>query len=140
MAEDRGIWIYAVAPTVRREWFGAADGVGSRPVWPVYAAGLAAAVSGVDAAEFGPEAVARRLSRLDRPEDRMWVSQTAQRHRAVVEKIASHQPIVPMDLGILCPDEAAVASLLAERRDEFASLLTQVAVPRVYAQAFAGCR
>lgn len=127
MAEDRGIWIYAVAPTVRREWFGAADGVGGRPVWPVFAAGLAAAVSGVDAAEFGPEAVEARLARLDHHEDRAWVSQTARRHHAVIEKIAAHQPVVPMRLGTLCPDEVAVASWLTERHDELAAMLTRSA-------------
>lgn len=89
MADDlggvgrRGIWVYAVATCVRREWFGQADGIGGRPVWGVTAipGRLAAAVSGISLGEFGPEA----LNRADRARLE-WI---ARAHRDVAGIVAA---------------------------------------------------
>jgi hypothetical protein len=113
MGEGRAIWVYAVAPVVRREWFGAGDGVGNRPVWPVLANGLAAAVSGVSLDGYGPDAIATRA------DDPGWLSETARQHQTVIAMISEHQqPVVPMPLATLCADEASVIDFLDERRGE----------------------
>jgi Gas vesicle synthesis protein GvpL/GvpF len=38
-AGGRGVWVYAVAATIRREWFGRADGIGGRPVLGIAGSG-----------------------------------------------------------------------------------------------------
>jgi hypothetical protein len=121
MAEGRAIWVYAVAPVVRREWFGAGDGVDCRPVWPVMADGFAAAVSGVSLDGYGPEAIATRA------EDPGWLTETARRHQTVIAKIAEQQPVVPMPLATLCPDEASVVAYLTERHGDLSRAIDRAA-------------
>jgi hypothetical protein len=127
LSGGRGIWVYAVAATIRREWFGSADGIGARPVWGITgrggpaAGGLAAAVSGVSLEEFGPAVLHRNLADPD------WRDRTALTHWRVADLVAAHLPAVPMQLGAVYPDEAAVVSMLADRRAEFAAALLNVA-------------
>jgi hypothetical protein len=114
MGDARALWIYAVAPVVRREWFGQADGVGARPVWPVMADGMAAAVSGISLDEYGPDAIASRA------DDPGWLAEIARRQRSVIAKVAAHQPVIPMALATLCDDEASVIAFLTDRHGELA--------------------
>jgi hypothetical protein len=119
--------VYAVAATIRREWFGGADGIGGRPVWGIAgpggpaAGGLAAAASGVSLEEYGAEAVRRQLA------DPAWRQRIMLEHRRVVGLVAAHLPVVTMQLGAVYPDEAAVADMLAARRAEFTAALLNVA-------------
>jgi hypothetical protein len=128
-AGGRGVWVYAVAATIRREWFGRADGIGGRPVWGIAgsggpaAGGLAAAVSGISLDEAGPEALRRA--------DRARRDLTMRAHRHVVSIVAAHLPVVPMPAGIVYPDEAAVIRMLAARRAEFTAGLLNVAAAAV---------
>jgi hypothetical protein len=121
MGDPRALWIYAIAPIVRREWFGQADGVGERPVWPVMAAGIAAAVSGISLDEYGPDAIETRA------DDPGWLEEIRHRHQSVIAKVADHQPVVPMALVTLCSDEASVAAFLKERHDELARAIDRPA-------------
>jgi len=135
LSGGRGIWVYAVAATIRREWFGGADGIGVRPVWVIAgrggpaAGGLAAAVSGVSLAEFGADALHRNLA------DPHWRDRTTLTHWRVVDLIAAHLPVVPMQLGVVYPDEATVVTMLAARRAEFTAALLNVAAASPAARA-----
>jgi len=119
----RGVWVYAVAATIRREWFGRADGIGARPVWAItgrggpVAGGLAAAVSGVSLDEFGPEALAARTRR----------ERAIRAHHHVIGIVSAHLPVVPMPLATVFPDETAVIRMLATRRAEFTATLLNIA-------------
>lgn len=76
-------------------------------------------MSGISLDEADPEALRRA--------DRAWQDLTARAHRHVVSIVAAHLPVVPMPVGTVYPDEAAVIRMLAVRRAEFTTALLNVA-------------
>lgn len=121
MAEDAGIWLYALAGRIDREWLGGLTaGVAGQPVGTVNAGGLTAAVSSVSLDEFGEEPLRRNL------EDLPWLEAVARGHHRVIALIAQHAPVIPMRLATVYRDEAGVAELLTTRREHFAGVLEKV--------------
>jgi len=121
MADDAGAWVYAVAGGIQREWLDGVSGVAAGSVHSVAAAGLAAAVTAVNLAEFGEEALRDRL------EDLSWLETTARSHHSVIEAVGLHAPVVPLRLATIYHGDAGVAAMLAERREAFAATLGRVA-------------
>jgi len=120
MTADEGTWVYAVAGSIREEWFNGTAGVAGRPVRAVTAAGLAAAVTRVSLAEFGEEPLHRHM------EDLAWLEATARAHHHVIEIVARHGPVIPMRLATVYYSDAGVADLLARRQAEFADVLAWI--------------
>ena len=79
---------------------------------------LAAVVAPVDLAEF--DDLAERLN------DRDWLEQKVREHEAVLRKVASDGPVVPLRFGAVYRDLEDVSRLLAERREQFAADLERV--------------
>jgi len=121
MAEDFGSWAYAVAGGMERDWLEAMTGVGGRPVHPVQAAGLSAAVTAVRLEHYGEEPLRRQL------EDIGWLEATALTHHRVIETIARRTRLIPMRLATVYHSDAAVAAMLAARRDDLIAALARVA-------------
>jgi gas vesicle protein GvpL/GvpF len=120
MAEDHGAWAYAVAEAIEGGVLDGLAGVAGQPVRTVTAAGLTAAVSAVDLADFGEQALRRNL------EDLAWLEAAAWAHHHVIEAIAHHTPVVPMRLATVYRGDESVADMLAERRYDFEAALTTV--------------
>lgn len=120
MAEDRAVWVYAVARRIDNDWLDGAAGVDGGPVRAVEAAGLAAAVTAVNLDEFGEEPLRRHL------EDLSWLDTTARTHHHVIEIIARHEPVVPMRLATIFHGDGSVADMLTQQREGFAAALHQV--------------
>lgn len=118
MAENAGIWVYAVAGAARWDDL---TGLAEQPVHSVKAAGLAAAVSTVSLDEFGEEALRAHL------EDLAWLEATARMHHQVIEKVAAGGPAVPLRLATVYSSADKVAALLAERHEDFEVALDRVA-------------
>jgi hypothetical protein len=120
MAEDHGVWAYAVAEDIRSGVLAGVTGIAGQPVHTVTAAGLTAAVSAVDLAGFGEQALRRNL------EDLAWLEAAAWTHHRVIEAIAHRAPVVPMRLATVYRGDESVAAMLAERRYDFEAALTTV--------------
>lgn len=120
MAEDYGVWAYAVAETIEDGVLDGVTGVAGQRVHTVTAAGLTAAVSAVDLADYGEQALRRNLENL------AWLEAAAWAHHHVIEAIARHAPVVPMRLATVYRGDESVAGMLAERRYDFEAALTTV--------------
>src|SRR5689334_9913235 len=113
MAENHGVWAYAVAESIQGGVLDGVAGIAGQRVHTVTAAGLTAAVSTVDLADFGEQALRRNL------EDLAWLEAAAWAHHHVIEAIARHGPVVPMRLATVYRGDESVAAMLAERRYDF---------------------
>ena len=90
MANDLGVWAYAVVGGVQEEPLSRLSGVGGTPVRAVRAAGLAAVVATVGLEEFGEAPLRRNLENL------AWLDATARAHHQVIQALADAGPVVPM--------------------------------------------
>lgn len=117
MAEDTGVWLYAVTRTVDG-WDGLA-GVEASPVRPIEWEGLVALGSTVDLAFFGEAALKRNLEDLD------WLAATARAHDHVV-RAATHRAVaVPLRLATVYLDDDRVRAMLEARNADFRDALRQ---------------
>jgi hypothetical protein len=121
MADDAGVWMYAVADGMAPEWFGDVAGIAGEPVRVIAAGGLSAAVTTVSLAEFGEQALRRNL------EDLAWLENVARIHHEVIEVAAQHGPVLPMRLATIYHDDESAIATLAQRADDFTVALRRVA-------------
>ncbi|WP_432839653.1 GvpL/GvpF family gas vesicle protein [Dactylosporangium sp. CA-092794] len=121
MTDDDGVWLHAVARDLDPGALAGLSGVGGGPLRAVEAAGLAAVVSSVGLDEFGAEPMRRNLENL------AWLEAVARAHHGVVDAVGRHGPVVPARLGTVYLDDARVRAALAERHDDFVTVLERVA-------------
>lgn len=121
MADDFGVWAHAVARGLGPEQLAGITGVGGNPVRTVESAGLVAVVSPVDLGEFGAEPLRRNL------EDLAWLEVIARAHHDVVDAVTHLAPVAPIRLATVYRDDAGLAEVLAQRRDDFIAALDRVA-------------
>ncbi|MBV9445943.1 MAG: GvpL/GvpF family gas vesicle protein [Streptosporangiaceae bacterium] len=120
MTERRWVWMYGVAGDDLDARASGAAGVGGASLRTITAAGLTGIVGDVTDREYGEAALRRNLEDLD------WLARTARAHHAVLETVAGGGPVVPMRLATLFADDAAVASMLRERADDFRRALSLI--------------
>jgi gas vesicle protein GvpL/GvpF len=120
MAEDYGVWAYAVAGPVPAGVLDGVTGMAGQPVHTVTAAGLTAAVSTVSLADFSEQALRANL------EDLAWLEAAAWVHHRVIEAVARHVPVVPMRLATVYRGGESVAAMLTGRRHDFEAALSSV--------------
>ena len=114
-------------------------GVADTPVRVVEEGGLAAVVGTVSIDEFGEQVRDARL------EDLQWLERTARQHDAVVRASVDVATTIPLRLGTVFTDEAALRGRLAELHDSALRVLdrldgreewgVQLFVPRSAAEA-----
>jgi hypothetical protein len=80
-------------------------------------ADLTAVVGSVDAAAFGESSIASMLGDLAN------IEPIGRAHHEVVATIAEQNPVVPLRLATIYPDDITVGALLAEHHDELTELL-----------------
>jgi hypothetical protein len=119
--QRRGAWLHGVVRDVDAARLATIGGIDGHPVRLVRGAGLTAVVSSVPMAEYGEEALHRNL------EDLSWLERTARAHHQVVEELFRAGPVVPARLATVYHDAERVATVLAERRDQFAGTLDRFA-------------
>jgi Gas vesicle synthesis protein GvpL/GvpF len=114
-----GVWLYAICRDGTATQ--APAGVDADPVRAVRHAGLAAVVSDVPLAEYGPEPLRRHL------EDLRWLERTSRAHHGVVATLfRASTPVIPAPLATIYLGDDGVVALLDERAAEFAEVLDRV--------------
>ena len=117
----QGVWLYAVTRTdIAADDLGAVRGVAGELVRVIRTADLAAVVGTVGLDEFGEAPLRRNMEDLD------WLAATARAHDAVIGAVVRCGPTLPLRLATLYVDDDRVATLLADRRPEFAAILSAV--------------
>ena len=112
MAEERGIWLYAVTRRGAGA-VGALSGVAGEALRTIEAGGLMALVGDVPLDTFGEQALRRNFEDLD------WLGAVARAHDAVIGAVAGIGPVVPIRLATVYRDDDRVRRVLEERADEF---------------------
>lgn len=122
MSERDGVWLYAITrDEIADAELAEVTGVAGEPVRIVRTSDLAAVVGTVGLGEFGEQPLRRNIEDLD------WLAATARAHDRVVGAVLRCGPTIPLRLATLYLDDDRVATLLAERRTEFAAALRAVA-------------
>lgn len=108
------VWVYAVTTEVEPEQLSGVTGVAGEPVRAVTEAGLSAVVGTVGDTGHG-----------DRPLTRLLVGLTAietagRAHHQVIASLAEDNPVLPVRLATVYPDDGTIRRQLAERRAELA--------------------
>jgi gas vesicle protein GvpL/GvpF len=83
-------------------------------------------VSEVDAAAYAPEQVEARVGQLE------WLAPRAEAHDRVVTAAADGAAVIPLPIFSLFRDEAAIRTMLVERRDELSRLFARLRGAREY--------
>ncbi|MGW0177767.1 GvpL/GvpF family gas vesicle protein [Nocardia sp. NPDC003345] len=121
MAEDTGVWLYAVVGDDRLpDELAEITGVAGEIPRVVTSGPLAAVAGSVPLAVFGDEPLRRNLEDLD------WLEATARAHDAVVSVLLRQGAVVPLRLATVFHDDRRVRDLLHERRADFESALALV--------------
>ncbi|MFD3457468.1 GvpL/GvpF family gas vesicle protein [Streptomyces sp. NPDC058691] len=81
---------------------------------------LAAAVSGVPAADFQEAALRRHL------EDLEWLETVARAHHTVIEGLSARATVLPLRLATVYLDDARVGAMLADGREMFTACLARL--------------
>ena len=92
-------------------------GVAGAPLERVAAAGLAALVTHVPAAEFAQEPLARNLNDLS------WLERVARAHEAVLDTALAQGTIVPLRMCTIFESEHGVREMLERRRESLSDAL-----------------
>jgi hypothetical protein len=123
MSDDQAVWIYVVGACPFPGVPEAMTGVGGEDVRVIEAAGLFAVVGSVSLAEFGEEALRRKL------DDITTLEAMARSHHRVVDSAAilKQRRVVPARLTTMCHDDSGVSAMLTKRRDDFMAVLEQTA-------------
>lgn len=121
MAEETGVWLYAVTRGQITARLTELRGVGGEPVRSVKADDLLAVVSSVSLDEFGETALQRNLEDLD------WLAATARAHDTVVNAVVRAAPTVPFRLATLYLGDERVRGLLVGYHDELGAALDRLA-------------
>jgi hypothetical protein len=115
------VWAYCVARAGEPGEFGHLVGVASSgAVERIEAAGLAALVSRVPAAEFTADALQRNLNDID------WVERVARAHESVLEHALATATIVPLRLCTIYETGDGVRAMLERDRDTFVEVLSSL--------------
>ena len=118
MAEPTASWLYAI--TAERVALPEAGVAGEQPR-TVAAGGLIAVVGTVELAEFGDEALHRRLN------DLATLERIARSHHEVVARAAAQTTVLAARLATLMRDDDSVTAMLARREPELRAALARVA-------------
>ena len=121
---DRVYYVYGIVPPSTGV-AGAPAGVDDTPVEAIVVGEVAALVSRLDAAAYGPNVD-------DRIADVVWLGPRASAHDAVLTWASDAGPVVPLPILSMFRTEDAVHAMLAERRGELSALLERVARGREY--------
>jgi hypothetical protein len=121
---DQLCYVYAVVPA-RTAVEVAPAGIDDRPISLIVEGDVAALVSVVDAAAYGP-GVDERVA------DVAWIAPRATAHDAVLTWASDVGPVVPLPILSLFRTRQAVEAMLGERRAELNSLLASVARGREF--------
>jgi len=110
------VWVYAVTTDVDTGQLSGVTGVGGEPVRAVTEAGLSAVVGTVTDKDHG------------KPLTRLLVGLTAietagRAHHQVIASLAEDNPVLPVRLATVYPDDATIRGLLAGRRAELAAMV-----------------
>lgn len=118
-ADDGGelLWAYCVLSASGPTPSGVTGVAADAAVERIEAAGLAALVSKVPAAEFGEEPLRENLN------DLAWLERTARAHAVVLDQALATATIVPLRLCTLYETEDTVRQMLARERGAFAHAL-----------------
>jgi hypothetical protein len=118
-SDDRGelLWVYCVLRAREEQPLGLSGVHESGAVERVVAAGLAALVSRVPRAQFGPEPLRRNLNDLG------WLERVARGHEAVLEAALATNTIVPLRMCTLYESVQGVRDMLESERDTLAGAL-----------------
>ena len=116
-AEDKVVWVYAVAADLDPGRLSGLTGVGGEPVRAVVEGDLCAVVGSVDAAVFGEKSLASPLA------DQTNIEMIGRAHHQVVATVASDGPVVPLRLATIYADDLTIRVLLAERLAELTVML-----------------
>ena len=129
------VWVYAVTTEVGTEQLSGVTGVAGELVRAVTEAGLSAVVGTVGDTSHG-----------DRPLTRLLVGLTAietagRAHHQVIASLAGDNPVLPVRLATVYPDDETIRRQLAERRAELAVMVesfrgTQEWGVKVYADPY----
>lgn len=121
MAEELGVWAYAIASRLRPIQLGGVTGVDREPLRTIEMGELTAVVGTVHLDEFGEEPLRSKLDDLDS------LDVIARAHHDVVALTARCAPTVPMRLATVYHNDEGVAAMLTERRDGLVAVLEQIA-------------
>jgi hypothetical protein len=111
------VWVYAVTTDVDSEQLSGVTGVGGEPVRAVTEAGLSAVVGTVSDDEHHGKPLARLLVGLTA------IETAGRAHHRVIAGLAEENPVLPVRLATVYPDDATIRGLLAERRAELAAMV-----------------
>jgi hypothetical protein len=117
---DAGVWLHGVVAEAAPATLSGITGIAGTPVRAVSVAGLVAVVSDAPLAEYGEEALRRKL------EDLAWLERAARTHHAVVDALSRAGAVVPARLATVYRDDDRAARVLAGRRGELADTLARL--------------
>lgn len=121
MAEDTGVWLYAVTLDAGPSPLTGHRGVAAEAPRTIAAAGLVAVVGDVPLDAFGEAALRRNLEDLD------WLAAIARAHDVIIAALGEAGPVVPIRLATVYRDDESVRLVLQRRADEFGTTLDRVA-------------
>jgi hypothetical protein len=113
-------YMYAMTRPVPADRWEGLLGVTGSPVRVLETTDVACAVSTVELAEFGEDALRANL------EDLEWLSRTAREHDDVVQAIARVVTSVPLRLATLCSDDASACDRLRDIGERVLTLLSSL--------------
>jgi hypothetical protein len=111
------VWVYAVTTDVDAEQLSGVTGVAGEPVRAVTEAGLSAVVGTVSDEDHGGRPLTRLLVGLTA------IETAGRAHHQVIASLAEDNPVLPVRLATVYPDDTTIRGLLAERRAELAVMV-----------------
>jgi hypothetical protein len=114
------VWVYAVTAEVGTDELSGVTGVAGEPVRAVTDAGLSAVVGTVGDIGHGDKPLTRLLVGLTA------IETAGRAHRQVIASLAEENPVVPVQLATVYPDDATIRRQLAERHTELAVMVESV--------------
>jgi hypothetical protein len=111
------VWVYAVTGEVDAEQLCGVTGVAGEPVRAVTEAGLSAVVGTVSDKERGGKPLTRLLVGLTA------IETAGRAHHQVIASIAEDNPVLPVRLATVYPDDATIRGLLGERHADLAVMV-----------------
>ena len=117
---ERALYLYGVAPPGTSLPVSVRGVDAAFPVFVLEHAGLAAIVSDVTLAEFGPEPLKENLNRFE------WLEACARAHEQVLDRVLEFGAVLPARLATVYEDEQNVRRLLEREGGTFAAELARL--------------
>jgi hypothetical protein len=111
------VWVYAVTTEVDAGQLSGVTGVAGEPVRAVTEAGLSAVVGTVSDKDHGGKPLTRLLVGLTA------IETAGRAHHQVIASLAEDNPVLPVRLATVYPDDATISSLLGERHADLAVMV-----------------